>query len=56
MLGPYDRLVGRGGILALALQAAEPGETVYVLPTYTAMLATRDVLRQTGYVKGFWED
>ena len=42
--------------LDLALQAAEPGETVYVLPTYTAMLATRDVLRQTGYVKGFWED
>lgn len=42
--------------LELALAAAEPGETVYVLPTYTAMLAIRDVLRQTGYVKGFWED
>jgi UDP-N-acetylmuramyl tripeptide synthase len=42
--------------LELALAAAEPGETVYVLPTYTAMLAIRDVLRQTGYVRGFWED
>jgi len=39
-----------------ALTAAEPTETVYVLPTYTAMLAVRDVLRQTGYVRGFWED
>jgi lipid II isoglutaminyl synthase (glutamine-hydrolysing) len=38
------------------LAAAEPHETVYVLPTYTAMLAIRDILRQTGYVRGFWED
>jgi UDP-N-acetylmuramyl tripeptide synthase len=44
------------GALELALQAAEPGETVYVLPTYTAMLAVRDLLHDTGYVKGFWED
>ncbi len=42
--------------IELALAAAEPAETVYVLPTYTAMLALRDVLRQTGYVRGFWED
>ncbi|GAC1315399.1 MAG: MurT ligase domain-containing protein [Chloroflexota bacterium] len=42
--------------LEIALAAAEPQETVYVLPTYTAMLALRDVLRQTGYVRGFWED
>lgn len=38
------------------LEVSEPGETVYVLPTYTAMLQVRDVLRQTGYVHGFWED
>ena len=42
--------------LEVALQAAEPTETVYVLPTYTAMLAMRDILRRTGYVRGFWED
>jgi UDP-N-acetylmuramyl tripeptide synthase len=42
--------------LESALAAAEPNETVYVLPTYTAMLAVRDILRQTGYVRGFWED
>jgi UDP-N-acetylmuramyl tripeptide synthase len=39
-----------------ALALAEPGETLYVLPTYTAMLETRDLLRRLGYVKGFWED
>ncbi|MGI9146897.1 MAG: MurT ligase domain-containing protein [Chloroflexota bacterium] len=42
--------------IELALAAAEPNETVYVLPTYTAMLGMRNVLRQTGYVGGFWED
>jgi hypothetical protein len=42
--------------MELTLAAAEPHETVYVLPTYTAMLAVRDILRQTGYVRGFWED
>ena len=41
--------------MELALAAAEPAETVYALPTYTAMLALRDILRQTGYVRGFWE-
>jgi UDP-N-acetylmuramyl tripeptide synthase len=42
--------------IELSLAAAEPGETVYVLPTYTAMLAMRDILQRTGYVRGFWED
>jgi UDP-N-acetylmuramyl tripeptide synthase len=42
--------------IELALAAAEPGETVYVLPTYTAMLSLRDILQRTGYVRGFWED
>jgi UDP-N-acetylmuramyl tripeptide synthase len=42
--------------LERALGAAEPGETVYVLPTYTAMLGMREILQRTGYVRGFWED
>ncbi len=42
--------------LELALAKTEPGETVYMLPTYTAMLETRKLLRKTGYVRGFWED
>jgi UDP-N-acetylmuramyl tripeptide synthase len=39
-----------------ALALAEPHETVYVLPTYTAMLAMREQLQRTGHVRGFWED
>ena len=39
-----------------ALARSEPGDTVYVLPTYTAMLEVRDVLRKTGYVGHFYED
>jgi UDP-N-acetylmuramyl tripeptide synthase len=42
--------------LDLALAAAGPGETTYVLPTYTAMLAMREVLQRAGSVRGFWED
>ncbi|HLZ29757.1 MAG TPA: Mur ligase family protein [Chloroflexota bacterium] len=42
--------------IELVLGAAEPAETVYVLPTYTAMLGMRDILRQTGYVRSFWDE
>jgi UDP-N-acetylmuramyl tripeptide synthase len=42
--------------LEQAIALAEPNETVYVLPTYTAMLDLRERLRRTGYVRGFWED
>ncbi|MGI8586560.1 MAG: MurT ligase domain-containing protein [Chloroflexia bacterium] len=39
-----------------ALAALPQGETLYVLPTYTAMLAFREVLRARGWVGGFWEE
>jgi UDP-N-acetylmuramyl tripeptide synthase len=42
--------------LEAALQGTIPGETVYVLPTYTAMLEVRELLQRMGYVGGFWED
>ena len=42
--------------LELSLRSAEPNETIYVLPTYTAMLAMREILQRNGYVHGFWED
>ena len=38
------------------LAAVEPGETLYVLPTYTAMLEMRQVIGEMGYVGRFWED
>jgi UDP-N-acetylmuramyl tripeptide synthase len=42
--------------LMSALEATPPGETLYVLPTYTAMLETRQTLSDLGYTHPFWED
>jgi lipid II isoglutaminyl synthase (glutamine-hydrolysing) len=39
-----------------ALEKLEPGETLYVLPTYTAMLELRQVLSDRGLVVPFWEN
>ena len=39
-----------------ALEAIPPGETLYVLPTYTAMLEIRKTLSELGYTHPFWED
>jgi len=39
-----------------ALAEVEPGGTLYVLPTYTAMLELRAELARRGLVAPFWED
>ena len=39
-----------------ALEETPPGETLYVLPTYTAMLEIRKTLSEMGYTHPFWED
>ena len=39
-----------------ALDATLPGGTLYVLPTYTAMLEIRKTLSELGYTHPFWED
>ncbi len=41
--------------LTTALYRMEPGETLYVLPTYTAMLELRQVLSRMGAARPFWE-
>ena len=41
--------------LEATLAALPPGDTLYVLPTYTAMLAFRALLQDRGWVAGFWE-
>jgi UDP-N-acetylmuramyl tripeptide synthase len=46
----------RKGALLQALDATPPGETLYVLPTYTAMLELRQVLSDLGYTHPFWEE
>jgi len=42
--------------LSMALERAAPGETVYVLPTYTAMTGLRRRLEREGLVGRFWEE
>jgi len=42
--------------LDLALARLAPGLTLYVLPTYTAMLALRAELARRGWVRPFWQD
>lgn len=41
--------------LELGLAITPPGEALYLLPTYTAMLEARDVMARLGYVAPFWE-
>ena len=42
--------------LNACLQEVGHGGTLYVLPTYTAMLEIRDVMQRLGYVGKFWQD
>jgi UDP-N-acetylmuramyl tripeptide synthase len=39
-----------------ALERTSPGQTLYILPTYTAMLSLRKILTKRGHVQAFWED
>jgi len=39
-----------------AIDATPPGETLFVLPTYTAMLDLRAVLTDRGLTTAFWEE
>ncbi|HEU5440376.1 MAG TPA: MurT ligase domain-containing protein [Ktedonobacterales bacterium] len=41
--------------LEAALVATPPGETLYVVPTYTAMLAVRAELERRGHTPHYWE-
>lgn len=41
--------------LELALEQVPPGELLYILPTYTAMLNMRQILHTQGLVRAFWE-
>jgi len=42
--------------LEQALQRTPRGDTLYLLPTYTAMLEVRGKLAAAGHVSPFWED
>ncbi|MGH3090295.1 MAG: MurT ligase domain-containing protein [Rubrobacteraceae bacterium] len=51
-----DVIPDREKAIKAALQATPSGETLYVLPTYTAMLEIRHALSELGYTHPFWED
>ncbi|MEX2159486.1 MAG: MurT ligase domain-containing protein [Dehalococcoidia bacterium] len=42
--------------LSVALEATPPGETLYVIPTYTAMLEVRELLARKGGKERFWQE
>lgn len=44
-----------GAALTHALEHTPPGETLYIIPTYTAMLAVRGELERRGYTARYWE-
>lgn len=41
--------------LEQGLKFIKPGEILYILPTYTAMLQMREIIQKQGYAKKFWE-
>lgn len=41
--------------LASGLKFIKPGELLYIMPTYTAMLQMREIIQKQGYTKKFWE-
>lgn len=41
--------------LTQGLDFVRPGELLYVLPTYTAMLQLREIIHRMGYARQFWE-
>ncbi len=41
--------------LEQGLKFIKPGELLYIMPTYTAMLQMREVIQKQGYAKKFWE-
>jgi UDP-N-acetylmuramyl tripeptide synthase len=44
-----------GRALAVALERTPVGQTLYVIPTYTAMLAVRGELSRQGFAPQYWE-
>jgi UDP-N-acetylmuramyl tripeptide synthase len=45
----------KGTMLDAALNTLKPGETLFILPTYTAMLDIRKILKKRFKLKYFWQ-
>ena len=44
-----------GAALTAALAQTPAGETLYIVPTYTAMLAVRGEISRRGFAPRYWE-
>ncbi len=44
-----------GEALEQGLKFITPGELLYIMPTYTAMLQMREIIQKKGYARKFWE-
>jgi UDP-N-acetylmuramyl tripeptide synthase len=44
-----------GKALEQGLTFIKPGELLYIMPTYTAMLQMREIIQKKGFAKKFWE-
>jgi lipid II isoglutaminyl synthase (glutamine-hydrolysing) len=44
-----------GKALETGLGFIKPGELLYIMPTYTAMLQMRQIIQKQGFTKKFWE-
>lgn len=55
--GPVRLYVQRdlAAALQLAVKQTPPGETLYILPTYTAMMELRDLMTRFGYLRPYWK-
>ncbi|GAC1514191.1 MAG: MurT ligase domain-containing protein [Chloroflexota bacterium] len=55
--GPHlDVINNTSQALECALRGTPPGETLFVIPTYTALLDVRRVLTKMGHARAFWEE
>ena len=45
-----------GEALSYGVEATPPGGELVVLPTYTAMLALRQIASEQGLVRPYWEE
>ncbi|MCW2277037.1 Mur ligase family protein [Heliophilum fasciatum] len=56
---PAEQLTYQSDIaqaIAGAIKDTQPGETLYILPTYTALLAVKTALTKLGYSPNYWEE
>jgi hypothetical protein len=47
---------GISAAISHAIEETPPGETLFIVPTYTGLLAVRGELERRGYTTRYWEE